>query len=219
MTPSTGKWKSALIGMIGLVQALVPASALAAGDGVWSFESDSIGAVPEGWVAGKGKWKVTEDLAAPDKGHVLAQLARNASSAFNVILASETNYRDVDISVKMKSLTGTIDQGGGVVWRATDQNNYYIARYNPLEDNFRVYKVVNGHRRKLRSARIKHRSGWHTLRVKMQGAHVECFFDGKKYLDVRDETFPQGGRVGVWTKADAVTYFDDLKVSERNAVR
>ena len=206
-----------LIGLVFLVGSSTPASVWGAGKGSWNFESDSIGALPAGFEVAVGNWKVAEDHAAPSKSHVLAQLAQNANSTFNVILASHTNYQDVDISVKMKALTGEIDQGGGVVWRAKDARNYYIARYNPLEDNYRVYKVVKGRRRQLQSAGITRQPGWHTLRVKMRGEHIECFFDGKKYLDVSDATFQQGGHVGLWTKADAVTHFDNLKVRDLDA--
>jgi hypothetical protein len=116
----------------------------------------------------------------------------------------------VDLSVQMKAVAGRSDQGGGLIWRAKDAKNYYVARYNPLEDNFRVYKVVNGSRSEFQSATIKHSAGWHTLRVTMAGDHIECYYDGKKYLDVKDSTFADAGRIGLWTKADAQTHFDDL---------
>ncbi len=118
----------------------------------------------------------------------------------------------MDISVQMKTVAGKTDQGGGLVWRAKDKINYYVARYNPLEDNYRVYKVVNGKRKELQSANIKHSDGRHTLRVTMKGDRVECFYDGKKYLDVKDGTLANSGKIGLWTKADAQTYFDDLTV-------
>jgi len=127
-----------------------------------------------------------------------------------VALAGETNARDVDLSVRMKTIAGDYDQGGGLVWRARDVKNYYLARYNPLEDNYRLYKIVNGKRTLLQNADIAHTAGWHTLRVTMEDNHVQCDYDGKKYLDVKDATFPEAGKIGLWTKADAQSQFDDL---------
>jgi hypothetical protein len=112
-------------------------------------------------------------------------------------------------------MKGEKDQGGGVVWRYQDANNYYIARMNPLEDNFRVYKVADGKRSaEFQSVDVKvPAKEWHMLKVTMKGDHIECFLDGKKHLDVKDGTFKAAGKVGLWTKADAQTYFDDFKVS------
>ena len=119
--------------------------------------------------------------------------------------------------VSFKAVKGEKDQGGGLVWRYQDANNYYVARMNPLEDNFRVYKVVGGKRSKeFQSADVKVPAGeWHTLKIKHVGDHIECFLDGKKHLDVKDDSIDKAGKVGLWTKADAQTYFDNLKVSEK----
>lgn len=180
---------------------------------LWSFDADKAGAIAKGFTNEVGEWKVVADDTAPSKPNALAQSAKSDRPTFNVTLISDTHYKDVDISVKMKSVAGQIDQGGGVVWRAKDAKNYYVARYNPLEDNYRVYKVENGRRTQLQNADIKHSDGWHTLRVTMQGDHIECYYDGKKYLDHKDSTFKDAGKIGLWTKADAQTHFDDLTVS------
>src|SRR3954470_15131106 len=116
-----------------------------AGDAVkrsWSFEQDSPGSVPKGFTVAVGEWTI---VTATD-GKVLAQSASNADPVFNLLLATEPSARDVDISVKLKAVAGELDQGGGLVWRARDARNYYIARFNHKEDNFRVYKVVDGKR-------------------------------------------------------------------------
>jgi hypothetical protein len=176
----------------------------------WNFDSEAGGVLPKGFTNEFGKWQVTADTTAPSKPNVLAQLAQSRGPEFNLTLIVGTSFKDVDLSVQMKAVAGRTDQGGGLVWRARDAKNYYIARYNPLEDNFRVYKVVNGARTELQSATIKRIDGWHTLRVTMVGDHVECFYDGKKYLDVKDSTLTTAGRIGLWTKADAQTHFDDL---------
>jgi len=182
----------------------------------WNFDADKVGAIAKGFTNEVGEWKVVEDGTAPSKGNVLAQLAKSSGATFNVTLISDTSAKDLDLSVKMKALQGESDQGGGLVWRAKDAKNYYIARYNPLEENFRVYKVENGKRTQLESADIKKTEGWHTLRVTMKGDHIECYFDGKKYLDTKDATFGGPGKVGLWTKADAQSDFDDLTLSEES---
>ena len=164
----------------------------------WTFDDDLKGMIARGFTNEVGQWTVV----ASDSGQALAQSAKNPNSVFNVALAGETNARDVDLSVRMKAIAGDYDQGGGLVWRARDVKNYYLARYNPLEDNYRLYKIVNGKRTLLQNADIAHTAGWHTLRVTMEGNHVQCSYDGKKYLDVKDATFPETGKIGLWTKAD-----------------
>ena len=119
------------------------------------------------------------------------------------------------MSVKFKAVAGKLDQGGGLVWRYRGAGNYYIARMNPLEDNFRVYRVVAGKRIQLATADVKAAAGqWHSLRIVQRGDHIECYFNGKKYLDAKDDTFKGAGKVGLWSKADAQTYFADLRASE-----
>ena len=186
------------------------------------FGKDELGKVPKGWTAtqtGKGEgsiWKVVEEKTAPSKsGYALAQTAERPGALFNLCVADDTNFKDVEALVSFKANAGKKDQGGGIVWRYQDANNYYIARINPLEDNFRVYKVVDGKRSaELQDAEVKVKSGeWHTLKIKMAGDHIECFVDGKKYLDVRDDAFAKAGKVGLWTKADAQTSFDQFNVT------
>ena len=172
----------------------------------WTFDDDTPGQIAKGFTNEVGKWVV----ASSDRGNALAQTAKSGDAEFNVALATSTNAKDVDISVRLKAVAGDNDQGGGLVWRARDAKNYYIARYNHLEDNYRVYKVVDGKRSMFQSANIKHNNAWHTLRVSMKGDHIECYYDGKKYLDVHDSTFTGAGKIGLWSKADAQSQFDDL---------
>jgi hypothetical protein len=187
----------------------------------FKFSKDDLGKVPAGWKAeqtGKGEgsvWKVVADDTAPSKsGYALAQTAEGPSSLFNLCVAEHGTYKDVELCVAFKAVAGKKDQGGGLVWRYQDADNYYVARMNPLEDNFRVYKVVGGKRSaEFQNAEVKVPAGeWHTLKVKMEGDHIECFLDGKKHLDVKDNSIQKAGKVGLWTKADAQTYFDDFKV-------
>jgi len=179
----------------------------------WNFDADKQGGIPEGFTVVLGDWKIVADPDAPSRPGVLAQLAKNFGSTFNLILVSGTNNKNVDISVKMKAVAGKEDQGGGLAWRVRDSNNYYVARYNPLEDNYRVYRVGQGRRIQLQNADIKHSDGWHTLRVTMEGDHIQCYYDGGKYLDVQDSAFQVAGKIGLWTKADAQSHFDDLTMS------
>ncbi len=165
------------------------------------------GVPPRGFTPAVGEWKV----ASTDDGNVLAQSASNADPVFNVVLVDDTSARDVDLSVKVKALAGEFDQGGGLVWRAKDARNYYVARYNHKEDNFRVYKVVDGIRsRPFQNADVKHHDGWTIVRVTMKGDHIEGYLDGQKFLDAHDATLADAGKIGLWSKSDARSQFDDL---------
>jgi len=124
---------------------------------------------------------------------------------------------DLRLSVMCKTVSGVVDQACGLVFRYRDENNYYITRANALEENVRFYKVANGNRQQLASWRGSVTSGmWHELRAQAKGNHFTTFWDGEQVIDAHDNTFPEAGRVGVWTKADAVTYFDDLRVEPLN---
>jgi hypothetical protein len=177
---------------------------------VWNFESDEPGKTAKGFTPQVGTWEVARD----GDNHVLAQKAKSDDATFNVVLVDGTAYADLDLSVRLKAVAGDLDRGGGLVWRAKDKANYYIARYNPLEDNFRVYKVQDGKRTQFQSASIPGDTNWHTLRVTMTGARITCYFDGTKRLEAEDSTFTEPGRIGLWSKADAQSYFDDLSVAE-----
>lgn len=176
----------------------------------WTFDDEATGQIAKGFTNEVGEWTVV----ASDRGKALAQSANNPNSVFNITLISDTNAKDVDLSVRMKPIAGKTDQGGGLVWRAKDKNNYYLARYNPLEDNFRLYKVVDGKRTLIQNYDIQHTDGWHTLRVVMKGDQIECYYDGKKYLEAGDSTFTEAGKIGLWSKADAQSHFDNLTLAK-----
>lgn len=175
---------------------------------VWNLDAAAIGRAPTGTKTIRGSWKVER---APDgKGRVLVQRARSPSPFFNLVLF-DSKATDVDLRVRLKAISGRIDQGGGLVWRARDADNYYIARYNPLEDNYRLYRVVAGRRKLLASATTKgKRTEWRELRCVARGDLMQCYLDGARLLEHRDTTFTGPGYLGVWTKADAVTIFDAL---------
>jgi hypothetical protein len=126
-------------------------------------------------------------------------------------MKDDTNLKDGFVEVKFKPISGREDQAGGLVWRAKDSNNYYVARANALEDNVTIYHTVNGRRTEKKRASMKVAPNqWHTLRVDFQGTRFTVMCDGKKALEWEDDTFKDAGKVGVWTKADSVTLFDDF---------
>ena len=176
----------------------------------WDFESDEPGKIAKGFINEVGQWEVAKD----GDNHVLYQKAKNDDSTFNVALVAGTSFKDIDLSVRLKAVAGEIDRGGGLVWRARDKSNYYISRYNPLEDNYRVYKVEDGKRTMFKGEKTPGDANWHTLRVTMVGTKITCYFDGKKYLEAEDATFAEAGMIGLWSKADAQSYFDKLTVNE-----
>lgn len=186
-----------------------------------NFDDAETGAPPPGWTAtqtgsGSAKWSVEKDDSAPSKPNVLKQ---SGQATFPVCIKNDTNLKDGFVEVKFKPVAGKEDQAGGVIWRAKDSNNYYIARANAIEGNVVLYKTVNGKRSSLDI--VGHKGGygvkepvasgqWHTLRVEFAGNRFKLIFDGKHLFDVEDTTFTEAGKVGVWTKADSVTLFDDF---------
>jgi hypothetical protein len=178
---------------------------------VWDFQSDTPGAIAREFIVGSGGWEVATENGT--KNRVLLQTAKNVGRVYNVALLEDSNLTDVDLSVRVKPFKGKEDQGGGVVWRARDAKNYYVVRYNPLEDNFRLYKVVDGERTEFGSADVPGDEKWHTVRATMHGRKIACYLDGKKTLEFEDATFPDAGKVGLWTKADAQSWFDDFTVA------
>jgi hypothetical protein len=208
---------------LAIALALVGTTLLAGEDAarVFRFDKGDVGKLPAGWTAaktGQGEgsvWQLVADDTAPSKtGHVLAQIAEGPSSLFNLCVVKDSNYQDLELGVAFKAVHGKLDQGGGVVWRYQDAENYYIARMNPLEDNFRVYKVIAGKRIQLDTREgLKVPAGeWHRLKVRQQGKQIECWLDGQKYLEAKDDAIAEAGKVGLWSKADAQTHFDEFQV-------
>ncbi len=187
---------------------------------MWNFDKLEIGKTPAGLLAkethpgGKpGEWKVAADPAAPSGPNVLTLTTSAPDATFNVALFDKTSYQDLDLRVRVRGNTGKEDQGGGLIWRAKDENNYYVCRINPLENNFRVYKVVDGKRSQIQSTEFKPDTGkWYQVRAVMVGDHITCYVDGQKYLDAKDDTYKDAGMIGLWTKADASSSFDNFAV-------
>ncbi len=188
------------------------ATSIALADTV-NFDDLKTGAPPLGWTAtqtgsGKAAWSVVADDTAPSKPNVLKQ---SAEATYPVCIKDDTSVKGGFVEVKFKPISGKEDQAGGVVWRCHDANNYYIARANALEDNVTIYHTIKGRRTEKKRFETKVSSNqWHTLRVDFHGNTFTVTFDGKKALEWQDDTFKDAGKVGVWTKADSVTLFDDF---------
>ena len=178
-----------------------------------NFDTFKIGEPPPGWNAtktgtGQAKWTIEKDDTAPSKPSVLRQ---SGVATFPVCIKEDTNLKDGFVEVTFKPISGKEDQAGGLIWRARDSNNYYVARANALEDNVTIYDTVNGRRTERKRTNVKVASNqWHTLRVDFQNNHFTVTLDGKKAIEWEDNTFKDAGKVGVWTKADSVTLFDDF---------
>lgn len=187
---------------------------------------DQSQSLPEGWSAGvtghgTAKWEVVADPSAPSKPNLLRQ---SGEATFCWAVNTREQFKNGFAEVKIKPLSGKEDQAGGLVWRFTDANNYYVVRANALEGNVVLYKTVNGKRSSLQvkgrmfgygiDAKVP-KEKWSLLRVEFAGNLFSVFLEGKKLFDVEDDTFSNAGAVGVWTKADSVTLFDDFRYGSK----
>jgi hypothetical protein len=185
------------------------------------FETDAVGATPKGWTAtktgrGEPKWTIEQDQTAPSKLRIVKQ---SGQATYPLLLKDDTDIKDGFIEMKFKAIDGSEDRAAGLVWRARDADNYYVVRANALEDNVVLYKTVNGIRSALDIVGRKGGYGvdvsvpanqWHGLRVDFNGSRFRVIYDGKQLFEVDDWTFRDAGKVGLWTKADSVTLFDEI---------
>ncbi len=178
-----------------------------------NFDNDKPGALPAGWVAGvtgrgSPKWQIEADANAPSKPNVLMQ---SGSGTFPYCVLKESSLTDGYVEVKFKPLSGREDQAGGLIWRFKNGDDYYVARANALENNVSLYYTEGGSRKTLKyvDAPVPGNT-WHTLRVEFAGQSIKVILDGKPYIDFKDNHIAGAGAVGVWTKADSVTAFDDF---------
>ena len=209
---------------IGFVLSLLTGMGLLAAQGgktIFNFDHDTAGTSPAGFTSyasgggPAGKWIVREMSDAPSPKNVVVQSDADATDyRFPILIAEQGEYGDLDLSVRGKPLAGKVDQGIGLVFRFRDPKSYYIIRANALENNFRLYRMVNGRRLQFAGANVRVLTGqWHTLRVVVKGDHIMGYYDGKPLIDAHDKTYDKG-RIGLWTKADSVIAFDDLTVGE-----
>ncbi len=177
------------------------------------FDSDTPGLLPTGWVAGmtgRGmpRWTIEADPSAPSKPNVLKQ---SGTATFPWCVRTGVSVTDGFVETRFKPVSGKEDQAGGVVWRWKDGDNYYVARANALEDNVSLYYTENGSRKTIKYVDAPVPGNvWHLLRVEFSGTRINVILDGKAYIEVDDIRISGAGSVGVWTKADSVTLFDDF---------
>jgi hypothetical protein len=198
-----------------------------------TFDTDQRGALPAGWSTamthsgGEPRWEVIADESAPSKPNVLAQLSNDKTNGrYPLAVYDRATIKDGDVSVRCKCVSGEVDQACGIVWRYRDPDNYYIVRANALENNVVLYKVEGGKRQPLPPKGLPADTygvkqpvpagQWNRLRVTFQGSLMTVFFNAdEKLFEVEDETFRDGGKVGLWTKADSVTYFDAFQFDSK----
>jgi hypothetical protein len=203
-------WRNAMKTSRLLAAAVVVAAGPAA---TVNFDSADVGKAPSGWTAtqtgtGQALWTVVRDDTAPSKPNVLKQ---SGQATYPVCLKDDTSVKDGFVEVKFKALSGREDQAAGLIWRAKDANNYYVARANALENNVTIYHTINGRRTEKKRARMTVAANqWQALRVEFQANHFIVSFNGQTALEWDDQTFKDAGKLGVWTKADSVTEFDDF---------
>jgi hypothetical protein len=202
--------KTLIFSVIILIGVAAMTDALAA---TLSFDQDAVGAAPAGWrtgVTGRGtpKWTIEADATAPSQPNVLKQ---SGSGTFPWCVKPDASLADGFVEVKFKPVSGREDQAGGLMWRWKDGDNYYVARANALEDNVSLYYTEKGRRNTLKyvDAPVP-RNTWHTLRVEFSGRKIRVVLNGKTAIETEDEHIVGAGAVGVWTKADSVTLFDDF---------
>jgi hypothetical protein len=181
---------------------------------VVDFDRMRPGAAPEGWtcgVTGRGepRWSVEPDATAPSPPFVLRQSGRGT---FPWCVRRDVSLQDGYVEVRFKPIAGREDQAGGVVWRWKDGDHYYVARANALEDNVSLYYTEGGSRKTLKyvDAPVA-RDAWHLLRVEFSGRRIRVMLDGVARIEMEDAHIAAAGAVGVWTKADSVTLFDDFR--------
>lgn len=186
-----------------------------------SFEPDAVGHVPAAWTSthtgsGDPQWTVELDATAPSKSKIVRQSGR---ATFPLLLKDEVTIQDGFIETKFKAIAGSQDRAAGLVWRAANADNYYVVRANALENNVVLYKTVSGVRSPIDIVGRKGGYGvevrvlanqWLSLRVDFQGSHFHVTYEGKHLFDVEDSTFGDAGIIGLWSKADSVTLFDEV---------
>lgn len=185
-----------------------------------NFEKAAVGKLPEKFASamtgagGAPAWEIKAD----ESGNlVLAQTSTdNTNSRYPICVYQDIKAKDVDVLVKFKAIAGKVDQAAGIVVRYKDAQNYYVVRANALEENVRFYKVEAGKRTQLggKNGVEVVANKWQDLRLVARGNKFEVSLGGEKLFEAEDKTFEDPGQVGVWTKADSVTYFDDMKIVE-----
>lgn len=177
----------------------------------WNFDREPVVTIPAGAKVFAGEWAVRKESDAPSLPHALCQ---GGSAEYPALSLSDKVYADVTVSTRFKPVSGNSDRAAGIIFRIQDKDNYYILRANALEDNVNIYKYAGGQRSALNEGSAKVPSGkWQELRVEVKGNHIRGFLNGKLVVEATDDTY-KSGRVGLWTKADSVTCFDDVLIGK-----
>jgi len=196
-----------------IVLAALALAAMSAESNTTGFDDAPTGAAPPGWtcgVTGKGnpRWTVEADSSAPSAPNVLKQ---SGSGTFPWCVRKDAPLEDGFVEVRFKPLSGREDQAGGVVWRWKDGDHYYVARANALENNVSLYYTEDGRRKTIKYVDAPVAGNrWHALRVEFRGSRIRVLLDGRAHIELDDSRIKGPGAVGVWTKADSVTSFDDF---------
>ena len=184
-----------------------------------NFDAEAIATTPAGFASLRtgsgavGRWQIQRADDAPSGPHVVAQVDSDPTSVrYPMLVADSPTLRDGRASVRCKAVSGGVDQACGLAVRVVDENTYYVTRSNVLEDNIRLYHVVNGKRTEIASYSGEVAQGWHELSIEARGDQLRVSWDGKPVIEHRDSTIDKPGRVALWTKADSVTQFDDLVI-------
>lgn len=208
-----------------LILVIAAATATSAGAQTLGFEGDAAGAAPKGWtvaMTGKGapKWAVVADDTAPSKPNVLQQ---SGTATYPLLILEGSSFKNGVLETRFKAIDGKEDRAAGLIWRVKDADNYYVVRANALEDNVVLYKTVAGRRTSIKTTKgdsygVKAPvppNVWHTLSVEVQGSLFKVSLNGKPLFEVDDKSFADAGKVGLWTKADSNTMFDDLVITAK----
>lgn len=199
---------------------LVSFGLLASSGKIVNFDSGQAGRAPSGWTftepnrGSAPRWEIRRDQTAPTQPYVLAQLSNGTNGGYPLAIFNGLTLRDGDVSVRIKSVAGREDQSGGVVFRFRDSNNYYVARANALTRNVAIYRVENGQSHQITPA-VPHDispNTWNILKVSVRGNRFQVYMNHRRILQGWDKTFSESGKVGLWTQAGSVTYFDDFRV-------
>lgn len=178
----------------------------------WNFDRDTVGSLPTGYESYSGSWAVRAESDAPSPANVLCQ---SATAEYPAVCFSEKVYTNLVMTVRFKPISGKEDQAAGIIFRVQDKDNYYILRANALEDNVNFYRYASGSRSTIKEGKAKVPSGqWQELRLEIAGNQFRGFLNGQQVVEVTDDAYP-AGKIGLWTKADSVTCFDDITVTAR----
>jgi len=211
MTPSIFKGWGKRISLAGVLVVGFVGPGMSQGDPrIWNFDQDKAGGLPSGFEVLSGHWTVTPDPAAPSPPHIVAQVA--TKETWPGVVVKDGEFKNAVIEVKFKTVSGKDEQAAGIIFRCKDSKNFYVLRADAIEDNVALLKFSKGMQAQLKKKRVQIKSGmWYSLRVTAVGPLIRAYLNGKPLFSVSNKSYPKG-KVGLWTKADSVVYFDDFSV-------